>query len=248
MPLDQRLSAAGVAPDAEPVDAWLRLRSVEGPALTIIDLYELVARRQGLTARDLSASERSMLARSVMPDIWPGWDVNADSEREDDVIEIVDYDPTWPDRYAMWHKAIRAALGSATVRIEHVGSTAVPGLAAKPVIDVQVSVVELANEQAYLPALQTIGLQLRTRDAFHRYFRPFPGRPREVHVHVCELGSEWEAEHLLFRDFLRRHPGARDRYARAKREAAALWADDRLAYTDAKTEVILNILEEAATG
>lgn len=246
MPLDQRLSGAGIAPDAEPVEAWRRLRSVEGPALTIIDLYELVARRRGLTARDLSAEERSRLARSVMPDIWPGWDVNAGSERVGDAIEIVDYDPTWPDRYAVWHHALRAALGPTAVRIEHVGSTAVPGLAAKPVIDVQVSVVELADEQAYLPALMTIGLQLRTRDARHRYFRPFPGRPREVHVHVCEVGSEWEAEHLLFRDFLRRHPDARGRYAQAKREAAALWADDRLAYTEAKSEVILDLLEEAA--
>jgi GrpB-like predicted nucleotidyltransferase (UPF0157 family) len=121
-------------------------------------------------------------------------------------------------------------------------------LAAKPVIDVQVSVADLANDDAYVPALEAIGLQLRSRDVFHRYFRPFPGRPREVHVHVCKLGSAWEAEHLRFRDYLRTHPAARDQYAQAKRRAAALWADDGLAYTDAKTEVILDILEQADQG
>jgi len=247
-PLDRRLSAAGIAPDTEPVDAWRRLRTLEGPAATIIDLYELAARRRGLTACDLPTAERYALARSVMPDIWPDWDVTPGSERVGDVIKIVDYDPAWPDRFAAWHQALRAALGRTAVQIEHVGSTSVPGLAAKPIIDVQVSVADLANEEAYVAGLEAIGLQLRSRDIFHRYFRPFPGRPREIHVHVCELGSEWEAEHLRSRDYLRTHPEARDKYAQAKRGAAALWADDGLAYTDAKTEVILNILEQATQG
>jgi GrpB-like predicted nucleotidyltransferase (UPF0157 family) len=103
-----------------------------------------------------------------------------------------------------------------------------------------------AGEEAYVPALEAIGLQLRSRDILDRFFRPFPGRPREIHVHVCELGSEWEAAHLRFRDYLRTHPEACDQYTQAKRGAAALWADDGLAYTDAKTEVILKLLEQAA--
>ena len=244
-PLDRRLSAAGIAPGAEPVDAWRKLRALEGSAATIIDLYELAARRRGLTAHDLPAPERHALARSVMPDIWPDWNVTAGSERIGDVIKVVAYDPTWPDRFAAWRQVLHAALGPTAVHIEHVGSTSVPGLAAKPIVDVQVSVADLDNEQAYVPALEAVGLQLRSRDLFHRYFRPFPGRPRDVHVHVCELGSEWEAEHLRFRDHLRTHPEARDKYAKTKRDAAAQWADDGLAYTDAKTEVILNILEQA---
>jgi GrpB-like predicted nucleotidyltransferase (UPF0157 family) len=247
-PLDRRLHAAGVALDADPVEAWRRLRTVEGPAATIIDLYELAARERRLTAGELPAAERHALARSVMPEIWPDWRVTSGSERGGDLIEIVDHDPAWPERYATLHQAIRSALGPTAVRIEHVGSTSVPGLAAKPVIDVQVSVAGLADEDAYVPALEAIGLQLRSRDVFHRYFRPFPGRPREVHVHVCELGSEWETEHLRFRDYLRTHSAARDQYARAKRSAAAQWADDGLAYTDAKTEVILNILDQADRG
>ena len=244
--LDRRLSAASIESDLAPVDAWHRLRAIEGPAATIIDLYELVARRRGLTAHDLPATERWSLARSVMPDIWPGWNLTPNSGRVGDVLEIVDYDPTWPDRYAVWREALRSPLGATALRIEHVGSTSVPGLAAKPIIDVQVSVADLVDEAAYVPALEVIGLQLRSRDRFHRYFRPFPRRPRDVHVHVCQVDSEWEHEHLRFRDYLRTDLESRREYASAKRAAAALWADDGLAYTDAKTKVILDILERAA--
>jgi GrpB-like predicted nucleotidyltransferase (UPF0157 family) len=89
-------------------------------------------------------------------------------------------------------------------------------------------------------------VQLRSRDDFHRYFRPFPDKPRDVHVHVCTTGSDWEREHLLFRDHLRSDRDARDAYAQAKRAAAVAWADDGWAYTDAKTEIVLEILERAA--
>jgi GrpB-like predicted nucleotidyltransferase (UPF0157 family) len=246
--LDRRLRAAGVAPDADPVEAWRRLRSREGPAATIIDLYELAARGRGLSAGDLACAERHALARLVMPDIWPDWELTSGSQRVGDVITIADYGPSWPDRYAAWHDKLRAALGATAVRIEHVGSTSVPGLPAKPIVDVQVSVADVADETAYVALLEGIGLQLRSRDVFHRYFRPFPGRPRDVHVHVCGVGSQWEAEHLHFRDYLCTHPAARDQYARVKRDAAARWADDGLAYTDAKTEVILDILSQAAPG
>lgn len=99
-----------------------------------------------------------------------------------------------------------------------------------------------------MPQIESLGLQLRSRDELHRYFRPKPGAPREVHVHVCQTGSTWAGEHLLFRDYLREHAAARDAYSRAKREAAARWGDDRFAYTDAKSEVILQILAAAATS
>lgn len=243
--LDRRLAAAGVAPDADPVDAWRRLRAAEGPVVTVIDLYKLSARRRGLTPHDLAAAERHALARSVMPDVWPGWAVTAGSDRSGDVIEVVEYDESWPARFETWRDAIRTALGPVTARIEHVGSTAVPGMTAKPIIDVQVSVADPDDETSYLPQFEAIGLQLRSRDRLHRYFRPFPDRSRDVHVHVCELGSAWELAHLLFRDYLRTHPEARGIYARAKREAATEWADDGFAYTDAKTAVILRILERA---
>jgi GrpB-like predicted nucleotidyltransferase (UPF0157 family) len=244
--MDHRLSVAGVPPGLEPVETWRRLRAVEGRAATVIDLYELVARPRGIRAQDLPAEERFALARSVMPEVWPGFEQTPDSARSG-LIEVVDYDPAWPARFLEWRGVIGSALGSTATRIEHVGSTSVPGLAAKPIVDIQVSVDDLSDEAGYVPALERIGLQLRSRDELHRYFRPFADKPRDVHVHVCGTGSNWEREHLLFRDHLRADPEARDAYAEAKRAAALAWADDGWAYTDAKTEVVLQILERATS-
>lgn len=243
--LDARLAAAGVPAGAAPADAWRRLREVEGPHATVIDLYELVARRRGLSARDLPLAERIPLARSVMPQVWPGFTLTTGSERAGDVIRVVDYDSQWPLAFRRWRDVVGATLGATACRIEHVGSTSVPGLAAKPIVDIQVSVADLDDETRYAPQLETAGLQLRSRDDLHRYFRPFAGRPRDVHVHVCAVGSTWEREHLLLRDYLRAHPAARREYAATKREAAADWADDGIAYTDAKSSVILAILDRA---
>lgn len=243
--LDARLATAGVIPGTPPQDAWRRLRAVEGARATVIDLYALVARARGLDAERLPLAERIALARSVMPQVWPGFAITASSERSADPIRIVEYDPGWPARFTQWERAIRAGLGGAARRVEHVGSTSVPGLPAKPIIDVQVSVIDLDDESLYVPQLERAGVQLRSRDDWHRYFRPFPGQPRAVHVHVCAEGSAWEREHLLLRDYLRTDPEARAAYAAVKRDAATVWADDHYAYTDAKSEVVLAILGQA---
>jgi GrpB-like predicted nucleotidyltransferase (UPF0157 family) len=244
-PLTARLADAGIPGDADPLTAWQRLRQVEGRRATIIDLYALVAGERGLAAHELPLAERARLAQLAVPEMWPGFSVNPAGDRGREPIEVVDYDPAWPRRYERWRKRLAAALGDTALRIEHVGSTAVPGLAAKPVVDIQVSVADLADEAAYVAALEAAGAQLRSRDELHAYFRPFAGQPREVHVHVCAAGSEWEREHLVFRDYLRAHPQARDAYAQAKRSAVALWRDDRWGYTEAKTGVILDILDAA---
>lgn len=112
-------------------------------------------------------------------------------------------------------------------------------------MDIQVSVADPGAEPAYAPPLQRTGLELRSRDDLHRYFRPPAGQPREVHVHVCAAGGTWEHDHLLFRDYLRAHPAACLRYAEAKQAIAQRWGDDSWAYTGAKTGVILDILEQA---
>jgi GrpB-like predicted nucleotidyltransferase (UPF0157 family) len=243
--LDARLAAAGVDPSAEPQEAWRRMREAEGRRTTIIDLYELVARRRGLAGQQLPQAERVELARSVLPVIWPGFARTEGSERPDLSLEVVAYDPYWPGRYQRWRDRLAGQLAGTALRIEHVGSTAVPGLPAKPTIDVQVSVADLADESRYVAQIEQAGVQLRSRDVLHRFFRPFAGQPREVHVHVCQAGSGWEREHLLFRDYLRSHPVARDSYAKVKWEAAAVWSDDRIAYTEAKTGVILDLLDAA---
>lgn len=243
--MTERLAAAGITPGGAPIDAWRALRRAEGSEATIIDLYDLVASSRGLAGNDLPLAERTSLARSVMPDVWPGFEVTHDSERPGEPIWIADADPEWAVLFQQWQARLSNDLGEAAVRIEHVGSTSVPGLPAKPIVDIQISVRDLEDESRYVPQLERSGNQLRSRDELHRYFRPFPDFPRDRHIHVCASGSTWEREHLLFRDYLRTHAPARDRYAAAKRAAAEVWADDGWAYTDAKSQVILSILREA---
>jgi GrpB-like predicted nucleotidyltransferase (UPF0157 family) len=175
--------------------------------------------------------------------MWPGLEIEEAAVREEEPIELVPYDPGWPLVFERWRERIAEATRSP--RIEHVGSTAVPGLAAKPIVDIQVSVEAMDEEERYVPALEGLGLQLRSRDDLHRYFRPPRELPRDVQVHVCNVESDWERDHLLFRDYLRAHEAAREAYTAAKREALERWSDDRLAYTEAKTDVILTVLEAA---
>ena len=147
---------------------------------------------------------------SVAGVIWPGFEVAEGSARRHDSLQVVDYDPSWPGKFLFWRDKIKKEVGDFAVRIEHVGSTAVPGLPAKPRIDIQVSVPTLpgrtsTSDRSKLPALGS-----RTRDNYHRFFRSFPGGPRVLQVHVCNVGSGWESDHLLFRDYLRSHPDARE--------------------------------------
>jgi GrpB-like predicted nucleotidyltransferase (UPF0157 family) len=243
--LNQRLAAAGVEAGSAPVAAWAVLREAEGERATIIDLYELVASPRGLVAHELPLAERRSLWVTVMPALRPGFQQTAGSDRADDPPAVVPYDESWPSRYAGWEARLSAQLGSVARRIEHVGSTAVPGLAAKPVIDIQVSTADLDAEELYSTPLERAGVQLRYRDHQHRFFRPFAGLPWDVHVHVCAVGSRWERRHLLFRDYLRARPDARSSYAAAKFVASRRWRGDRMGYSAAKTQVILAITEQA---
>ncbi|MGH8937595.1 MAG: GrpB family protein [Acidimicrobiia bacterium] len=160
-------------------------------------------------------------------------------------VEVVRYDHRWPAAFESWHLRLVSALGKSAIRVEHVGSTAVPGLAAKPVVDVQVSVPDVEDEGAYLSPIESLGVPLRSREPGHRYFRPPPGTTRDVQIHVCDAGSEWERDHLLFRDYLRAHPEAREAYARLKVALAERYRSDRLAYNEAKAGFILDTLEAA---
>ena len=241
-----RTQCTSDAPESDPFDVWRRRREVQGPIVTLIDLYRLVAEPRGLARYQLSLEERASLRERALPIMWPGYQAPSGSDRaERDPIDVVSYDPTWPAHFQSWRDRLAAALGPTAERIEHVGSTAVHGLPAKPVIDVQISVRDLVDEGSYVPMVESVGVQLRSRDDQHRYFRPFSGLPREVQVHVCPTGSRWERDHLLFRDYLRTNRAAREAYVNAKLEAAQLWRDDRVAYADAKTDVILRLMEDA---
>jgi GrpB-like predicted nucleotidyltransferase (UPF0157 family) len=230
----------------DPFTVWQRLRERDGPTITLIRLYALVAEPRGLEPHELPLAERRELAARATPLLWPGFEYNPRSQpREPQPVEVVAYDEGWLERFEAWRGRLTGLLGLVARRIEHIGSTSVSGLAAKPIVDIQVSVTDLGDEDCYVPPCEAAGLQLRFRDDQHRYFQPPPGQPRDVHVHVCQQGGDWERVHLLFRDYLRSSAEARGAYAAAKREAAGVWADHGAAYTEAKSGVILAILDRA---
>lgn len=165
--------------------------------------------------------------------------------REPADVVVVDPDPAWPARFAVLRGRIVAALGPRALTVEHIGSTAVPGLAAKPVVDVLVTVADLDDEGAYAGALEAAGLVLRVREPGHRMFRT---PARDVHVHVYEPGAPAVDAYLTLRDHLRRSPADRELYAATKRALAARAWEDTNDYADAKSEVIAGILARARAG
>ncbi|HEX2141807.1 MAG TPA: GrpB family protein [Candidatus Limnocylindria bacterium] len=247
--LERRLRAAGVDPyDAlDPREAFVRLHAVEGQRATLLDRYALEAASRGVPVNVLPEQLRTELQAEVLRLHVPGWEIVGGSDRSTtDPIRIVDYDPAWPTLFQEWCGRLAEALGDGATRIDHVGSTAVPCLAAKPIIDVQISVPDVNDEATYVSAIERAGVAFRARDPEHRYFRPSGDRPRAVQVHVCQAGSGWERTHLLYRDFLRANPETRDAYAALKRDLAARYRDDRIAYTEAKTSFILDTMSRAA--
>ncbi|MFJ9576263.1 GrpB family protein [Streptomyces sp. NPDC101191] len=161
-------------------------------------------------------------------------------------VEIMPYDPAWPVMFAKWGTCLRVALGDPVARIDHIGSTSVPGLAAKPVIDIQISVASLEATDAFLRPLTEMGLVYRADnpERTKRYFREPPGQ-RRTHVHVRQTGSFSQQFPLLFRDYLRCHTAAANEYAAAKKHCAARFRNDRPGYVQAKDAFVWDIIRRA---
>lgn len=153
-------------------------------------------------------------------------------------VELHNYDAAWPDIYLTHRSRILAALTPATVEIAHIGSTSVPGLAAKPIVDVVVAVEDITAEEDYLAPLLAAGYQLRVREPGHRMVRT---PARDVHVHLYEQGDPAIEDYLLLCDHLRADPEDRALYEATKRTLLSRRWDDMNDYADAKTEVILAI-------
>jgi GrpB-like predicted nucleotidyltransferase (UPF0157 family) len=161
-------------------------------------------------------------------------------------IIIAGYDPSWPREFAEIGAKLRGALGATALRIDHVGSTSVPGLDAKSIIDIQVSVLRLEPPDSYFVPLESLGYRFHASnpDLTKRFFREPPGT-RRAHIHVRRSGSFDGALNLLFRDFLRSHPDASQEYAQAKYDLAARFQDDREGYVLAKGPAVWSILRRA---
>jgi GrpB-like predicted nucleotidyltransferase (UPF0157 family) len=157
-------------------------------------------------------------------------------------IVIEPYRSTWPATFQEHRRRIEDALGSVASRVDHIGSTAVPGLVAKPIIDIQVSVPDVEQESSYLQPLLAAGYLLRVRESGHRMFRT---AELDVHIHVCDAGSDWERRHLLLRDWLRRSADDRDAYAALKTELQREGWETMNHYADAKTVLISEMTARA---
>ena len=169
-------------------------------------------------------------------------------EIERPAIVVVDYDPAWPARFAAHEATIRGALGRRALRVEHIGSTAVPGLAAKPIIDVLLVVADSADEASYLPAVEAAGYELRIREpAFHEH-RMLRTPTRDMHLHVLSAGSSEIERYLLMRDRLRSDASDRALYEQTKRDLAARTWPTMQHYADAKGAVVEEIIARARRG
>lgn len=164
----------------------------------------------------------------------------------EDPIVIVPYDARWPGEFREIATGLRRALARAAPRIDHVGSTAVPALDAKDVIDIQISVPDLDAWEEFGVPLERIGyvFQRGNADRSKRMFREPVGH-RRVHVHVRPGGSVDEQLNLLFRDYLRAHPVAAAEYSREKRVLAERYRDDRVGYVAAKEPTVWRLLRAA---
>jgi len=160
-------------------------------------------------------------------------------------ITLADYDSDWPRLFGREAERIRAALGGKALRIEHVGSTSVPGLPAKPIIDILLVVPDSADESSYVPAMEAAGYVLRIREPDWFEHRMFKGPDTNINLHVFSPGASEIERMLRFRDWLRTTDADRDDYANAKRELAARTWRHVQHYADAKTAVIQDILKRA---
>jgi GrpB-like predicted nucleotidyltransferase (UPF0157 family) len=166
---------------------------------------------------------------------------------ESGVVRLMAYDETWPQLYEAEVARIEPMLSVAGIRLEfhHTGSTSIPGMPAKPIIDILAGIRQLDVRQRAIDTLQLAGYVHRGeqgiegRDFFRR------GAPRKYHLHLTDVGSSFWRDHLAFCDFLRANPETASAYARLKLELAARYPRDRPAYIDGKTSFVENVLERA---
>jgi len=160
-------------------------------------------------------------------------------------VRLVPYDSTWPLEFAVEAERITRACDGLPLRLEHIGSTSIPGLAAKPVIDILAGRPGNVPGTRYVDAFKQIGYEHKGAYGIpgRNYFRR--GTPRTHHVHMVSLSSDLWRDHLLFRDYLRAHPEIAREYETIKRELAAMYLDDKEQYTDAKGPFVRAIVRRA---
>jgi len=166
----------------------------------------------------------------------------------DAAIHLAEYDPEWPALFRREEERVRRALGDRVLRLEHIGSTSVPGLAAKPIIDMCLVLADTSDEAGYVPALEAAGYTLWIREPDWFEHRLFKGPDTDVNLHVYPEGCQEIERYLPFRDRLRSNAADRELYERAKRELARRRWKYVQNYADAKSEVVEAIIARARPG
>jgi GrpB-like predicted nucleotidyltransferase (UPF0157 family) len=161
-------------------------------------------------------------------------------------ISVISYDPEWPNLFKFLGQRLRPGLQHVANRIDHIGSTSISGMPAKPIIDIQVSVMTLEPMDQYRTILESLGFVWRADnpDLTKRYFRESPGN-RRVHIHVRQSGTWGEQFALLFRDYMRAHPQDAEQYAKLKYLLAEQYQKDRKGYVAAKAPFIWGVMQRA---
>ncbi len=173
------------------------------------------------------------------------------SNRERAPVEICKYDTTWPLKFEKQKSDIMNAIGDKVVAIEHIGSTAVPGLGAKPVVDIMVGLNEIDDAEDCIEPLKKIGYEyvpeLEAEIPERRYFHKGPSNvpKKHYHLHMVQMHSEFWKVQILFRDYLRTHSDSAQEYFRLKKGLAAKYRLNREAYTEAKTSFIKSTIAKA---
>jgi len=164
---------------------------------------------------------------------------------EKGTVKLMPHKELWHQLFAEEAARLRDAIGEHVVAIEHVGSTAICGLSAKPIIDIAAAVPEAANAERCVRPLKNIGYQYRGENGIARRYYFVKGEPRTHHLHMVESGSDLWKSHLLFRDYVRKHPEVAEEYERLKRDLAIKYERDREAYTEGKSRFIEEVLKRA---
>jgi GrpB-like predicted nucleotidyltransferase (UPF0157 family) len=160
-------------------------------------------------------------------------------------VVVVPYDEAWPSDFARLSSIVRAALGERVLALQHVGSTSVVGLAAKPVIDADLTVADSGDEAAYVPALEAAGFHLTIREPDWEEHRLLTLESPQTNLHVFSLGAGEPQRHAMFRDWLRSHPDDRAAYATLKAELGGHGFTDSMDYNNHKSELVYDIYEKA---
>lgn len=170
-----------------------------------------------------------------------------DEQKHQNRVQLSPYQSEWPETFAREKSAIIQEVGDSTIPIEHIGSTSVPNLPAKPIIDILLGVEDLDEFTRYIPPLSQAGYEyvpkpeLRTR----RFFKKETNTNDTFHLHICEWkGSEWE-EKIIFRNYLRANPGSAKAYESLKKQLAETYREERSVYTEKKGPFIQSILDLA---